>query len=141
MFTKTRCSKLVTFHKVSMLFQVFWFCMLPVITSRGLRREEDDALEVPGWCLGLWDKWVFSSFSFDSPNCDSSINCLFQIHNNGRVQSSANGNPSLGIQRAREVFKEAENIYNAKCSSSNRLGTSIKLNPIGKGNFFSDNST
>ena len=55
------------------------------------------------------------------------------IYNNGWVQSSAGGNAALGLQRARDVVAEAENIFQTKFSSSNQLGTKITINIVGGG--------
>ena len=56
------------------------------------------------------------------------------IYNKGWIQSSANGNAALARKRALEVFREAENIYNKKYSSSSRLGTTITFDLINQGN-------
>jgi len=53
------------------------------------------------------------------------------IFNNGWVQSAGNGNVALAEQRARDVFAEANNIYQNKYSTANRLGTSITFNLVG----------
>ena len=110
------------------------------VSIRGVSNEEDDVLEVPD---SVWDAERNESIAHPdfvrqtgSPPSSACLDIKL-IYNNGWVQSSANGNPTLGMQRAREVFKEAENIYNTKFSSSNRLGTTIKFNLVGGGNCWS----
>ena len=105
---------------------------------RGASNEEDDVLEVPD---SVWDAERNESIAHPdflrqtgSPPSSACLDIKL-IYNNGWVQSSANGNSANGIQRARDVLAEAENIYNAKFSSSNRLGTAIKFNLVGGGNF------
>ena len=120
-----------------MLFEVLWVLMLPVVKGRGVDYGEDDVLEVPD---SVWEfernESILRPHLIRQAGIPPSNGCLSVklIYNNGWVQSSANGNPTLGMQRAREVFKEAEKIYNTKFSLSNRLGTAIKFNLVGGGN-------
>ena len=108
------------------------------VSLRGVSNEEDDVLEVPD---SVWESERNESIAHPdylrqtgSPPSSACLDIKL-IYNNGWVQSSANGNSATGIQRARDVLAEAENIYNAKFSSSNRLGTAIKFNLVGGGNF------
>ena len=123
-----------------MLLEVLWVLMLPVIKSRGVNHDEDDVLEVPD---SVWDfernESILRPHFIRQAGIPPSKGCLNikLIYNNGWVQSSASGNPTLGMQRAREVFKEAEKIYNTKFSTTNRLGTVIKFNLVGGGNCWS----
>ena len=140
MFTTIKRSKFILIHKFVMLFEVLWVLMLPVIKSRGVKHDEDDVLEVPD---SVWDfernESILRPHLIRQAGTPPSKGCLNikLIYNNGWVQSSARGNPTLGMQRAREVFKEAEKIYNTKFSFSNRLGTAIKFNLVGGGNCWS----
>ena len=119
-----------------MLLEVLWVLMLSVIKGRALNHDEDDVLEVPD---SVWDFERNESHFIRQAGIPPSKGCLNikLIYNNGWVQSSARGNPTLAMQRAREVFKEAEKIYNTKFSSSNRLGTAIKFSLVGGGNCWS----
>ena len=55
------------------------------------------------------------------------------IYNSDWIQSVANGNAQLGLQRANEVVAEAEKIYDTKYAPDNRLQTNIDFNIIGGG--------
>ena len=57
------------------------------------------------------------------------------IYNNGWINSAAGGNAALGLQRAIDVVAEAQNIFNAKFSASNQLGTQITFNIVGGGKY------
>ena len=105
------------------------------INVRGGGDEVNDVLDVPD---GVWeaegnntsaDTVVLRQSSPPSTGC---LNIRL-IYNNGWVQSSANGDALLGRQRALDVLAEAESIYNAKFSSSNRLGTALTFNLVGGG--------
>ena len=108
------------------------------VNLRGVINEDDDVLEVPD---SVWDSERNESIAHPdllrqtgSPPSNACLDIKL-IYNSGWVQSSANGNTATGIQRARDVLAEAENIYNTKFSSSNRLGTAIKFNLVGGGDF------
>ena len=53
------------------------------------------------------------------------------IYTSGWVQSAGGGNSATAQQRALDVIAEAQNIYNTKYSSSNRLQTAITFNLVG----------
>ena len=55
------------------------------------------------------------------------------IYNNGWVNSSANGDVSIALQRATDVVTELENIYNHKFHYNNQLGTCIAFHMVGGG--------
>ena len=109
------------------------------VNLRGVSNEEDDVLEVPD---SVWDSERNESIAHPdflrqtgSPPSNACLNIKL-IYNNGWVQSAASGNSVAGKHVARAVLDEAEKIYNTKFSSSNRLGTAIKFNLVGGGNFF-----
>ena len=55
------------------------------------------------------------------------------IYNNGWVNSSANGDVSVALQKAIDVTAELENIYNHKFDFRNQLGTDVKFRIVGGG--------
>ena len=57
------------------------------------------------------------------------------IYNNAWIQSSAGGDAATAQVRAQEVVNEAQNIYNAKYASGNRLGIAVTFNLVGGGKF------
>ena len=57
------------------------------------------------------------------------------VYNRGWVQSAGGGSTTLAAQRAQQALNEAQNIFNTKFSSSNRLGTNIQFTLVGGGEY------
>ena len=110
-----------------------------------LRSAENDVLTIPdsvwdaekNWTLAHPDDGQDMVRQIGNDLTPPTQACLTVkvIYNNAWVQSSAGGNAATAQVRAQEVVNEAQNIYNAKYASANRLGTVVTFNLVGGGKF------
>ena len=109
-----------------------------------IRSGEDDVLTIPD---DVWD--AEKNWTASHPNGGNIVRqvgndltpptqacfAVKVIYNSAWVQSSAGGDAATAQVRAQEVVNEAQNIYNAKYASANRLGTLITFSLVGGGKF------
>ena len=94
---------------------------------------DDDMMIVPD---SVWD--AEKNYTKNHPSLRQSSNPPAQacisikvIYNSGWVTSAGGGSVAIASQRALQVIAEAQDIYNTKYSSANRLQTGISFNVVG----------